>query len=246
MSRSIAELEQDRTRAIELARSLAGKNARIEFPDATRSYAGEVLGEKDGYVIQEHAGSGAVVVHDRGALSPSPSRDLTGQAVEIRYPHGNRVGVLREGLNEFDKELLERERAARDEHGRAREGTEIAVLDAKANAYAEARSLNGTSDSERAMERVLASWEASAEREAEYAVRDGDEQFAAVMNGRAEAYRDARIVMAAGWERDIAAAERSFGVGAARGGREAHGRDGQQAAGRDDRAEPQGPELGDR
>lgn len=247
MSRSIAELERDRDHAVELARSLAGRNARIEFPDVTRSYAGKVLGERDGYLIQEHAGSGAVVVHDRGALSPAPSQDLTGKAVEIRYPHGNRVGVLRESLSEFDKELLDRERAARDEHGQARDGTEIAALDAKANAYAEARSLSGTSGAGHVTQRVLAGWEDSARREADYAVRNGDERHAAVMNARAGAFAGARATIIEGWERDVAVAERSFGADP--DGRATTGRDGHGAVAREDRAgraEPQGPELGDR
>jgi len=70
--------------------------------------------------------------------------------------------------------------------------------------------------------------------------------YAGNMNARAGAFREARAAFVERWDRDIAAAERGFVPGAARDGRETPGRNGQEAAGREDRAaraEPQAPEL---
>ncbi len=253
MSRSIAEVERDRAQAIKLARSVAGQEARIEFPEATRSYAGQVVAARNGYVIQEHAGSGAVVVHERAALSPPPRQDLTGKAVEIRYPHGNRAGLLREDLNNLDHDLTRFERAARDDHravlnrdARPDDEKTMAALEARANAFAEARTLHGKLNSMVATNLELSRFERAAKQEAEYAVRQGDERHAAVMNARAGAFSEARVAFVEGWEHDIAAAERGFLPAAGRDGRETTDRDDPQAAEREDRqvrAEPQAPEL---
>ncbi|MDD4937131.1 MAG: Fic family protein [Acidiphilium sp.] len=87
--------DRDRDRAAELARSVAGDRAQIERAETGRSYAGRVVGATDRYIVQEHAERpGLMILHNRRSVSGDAEK-MRGQALEIRYPHGN-VGLVRQ------------------------------------------------------------------------------------------------------------------------------------------------------
>ena len=84
----------DHEKAAHIARNYAGDRVQIERAAEGQSYQGKVIASTDRYVVQERADTGAVVLHNRRALTADAEK-IQGRDVEIRYPHGG-AGLVKD------------------------------------------------------------------------------------------------------------------------------------------------------
>lgn len=97
-------IDLDQEHAVDLAKSIAGADARIAHAIPGNAYEGTVLGATERYVVQQFQSEGLdVVLHVRDPLV-NAEQLVPGRSCEIRYPHGN-VGLVRAIAQDTDHDI---------------------------------------------------------------------------------------------------------------------------------------------
>lgn len=101
----------DKERALDLAMAVSGGKVQISPAEPGHAYEGAVVGSTERYVVQSLGDE--MVLHTRQALLNTDML-VTGQIVNIRYPHGG-VGLVEgEGTPRLDKPLQHDHERKRD------------------------------------------------------------------------------------------------------------------------------------